>query len=137
MRLLTLPKYKMVVGRLTSHENASGRDSAYRKLEENNRVEPCPVSEANTFPRCLMIIISIFYYRFLRDQLSFSRTHWRVSYEGVYTTLSCYWCVMLKNRALANKGLNLYVYLKNWRPPSVSHRAPNSVTLLPNLQISC
>ena len=28
-------------------------------------------------------------------------------------TVYCYWCVMLKNRALAYTGLDLYVYLRN------------------------
>ena len=35
--------------------------------------------------------------RFSRDQLSFLRTHWLVSYKRVYADLvQFYWCVMLK-----------------------------------------
>jgi hypothetical protein len=58
--------------------------------------------------------------RFLRDQLSFLRTHWLVSISRVYATLHCYWCVVLKNRALANKGLDTIVYLKTWRYQGVT-----------------
>ena len=29
--------------------------------------------------------------------------------------MCCYWCVSLKNRDLAHKGLNPNVYFKNWR----------------------
>ena len=51
---------------------------------------------------------------FWEFQLSFSRTHRDCLVWRSLATLCSYWRVSHKNRDLAHKGLNFYVYLKTW-----------------------